>query len=149
MRYVCAAWRMTSRTSASDRANTLSRIAWFSGDRRSSLSRRITGRSVNPLKSSVNSAKPVARSATKSLLSESRSGFSVTDKASASVTAPRKPCDRELVSAADLLAQTQCAEQRQYPKQHGGAGDKRRRNSDEQQTEIARLHSVEQFWHAG
>ena len=52
---------MASRTSASASAMTLLRSTWLSGERRSSLRRRITGRSVRPLTSRVNSTNPVAK----------------------------------------------------------------------------------------
>ena len=80
-----------SRTSAKDKARTLLRSAWFNGDRRSSLRRRMTGRKVSPLTSNVNRTKPVARTATAFLVSGSMRVFSVTASASAKVSAPRNP----------------------------------------------------------
>ncbi len=61
------------------------------GESSSRPSRRISGRSVEPCTSSVNSAKPVAWMAMNRFTSTGTKGFSVTASASASVTAPRRP----------------------------------------------------------
>ena len=57
------------------------------------------------------------------------------------------PGDRELVGAADLLAEAQRAEQRQYAEQHGGARQQRRGQRDQQQPHVAQLDRVEQLRH--
>ena len=66
---------------------------------------RMTGRSVVPLTSSVNSTKPVARIATKRWISGSIGRFSVTPERQRQRdrAAHRAPHDHELVAVADPL----------------------------------------------
>jgi hypothetical protein len=94
MRSDAAASEIRSRIASSDSMMARSRTARSTLDRRSSFSRRRSGCKVVPFTNSVNTTKPVASTATKCLTSSERPVFSLTARAKASETAPRRPPQR-------------------------------------------------------